>query len=87
MNVNKKVKKNWSKEDIIILAWLIDKYGKNPDDYVHKNLKSGAKGLGGCCTTHPRKGLRTVDVQVDEPPQHSKISTKTGLAGLRRIST
>lgn len=35
MNVNKKVKKNWSKEDIIILVWLIDKYGKNPDDYVH----------------------------------------------------
>lgn len=31
MHVNKKIKKNWSKEDIIILAWLLDKYGKQPD--------------------------------------------------------
>jgi hypothetical protein len=34
MHVNKKIKKNWSKEDIIILAWLLDKYGKQPDEFV-----------------------------------------------------
>lgn len=38
MHVNKKIKKNWSKEDIIILAWLLDKYGKQPDDFVSHQL-------------------------------------------------
>lgn len=35
MRVNKKVKKNWSKEDVVILVWLLDNCGKDPNEFVN----------------------------------------------------
>ena len=39
MDINRRLKKNWNKEDIIVFIWIIQKYSglnnKNPQNYVN----------------------------------------------------